>query len=130
MSEPEDAVEVRIGEEELDHVLDELKPNADRATAEAYLATGSYWWNSGMFVWRAATLLEQLRLLLPDTHSQVLELARRPEQLAEIYPSLVKISVDYAVMEPVSLGHGSAHVVAVRLPITWHDVGEIGRAHV
>ena len=51
--------------------------------------------------------------------------ARRqhPDRLAEIYPSLVKISVDYAVMEPVSLGRGNAHVVAVRLPITWHDVG-------
>jgi mannose-1-phosphate guanylyltransferase len=36
---------------------------------------------------------------------------------------LLKISVDYAVMEPVSRGEGSARVVAVRLPITWHDVG-------
>ena len=41
----------------------------------------------------------------------------------EIYPELLKISVDYAVMEPVSRGEGSAQVVAVRLPITWHDVG-------
>ena len=46
-----------------------------------------------------------------------------PGRLAEIYPRLAKISVDYAVMEPVSLGRTDAHVVAVQLPITWHDVG-------
>jgi mannose-1-phosphate guanylyltransferase len=100
-----------------------FKEKPDRSTAEGYLATGDYWWNSGMFVWRATTLLDQLRLLLPETHASVLELAEHPERLAEIYPRLVKISVDYAVMEPVSLGQGSGHVVAVRLPITWHDVG-------
>ena len=46
-----------------------FKEKPDLATAEAYLATGDYWWNSGMFVWRAATLLDQLRLLLPETHA-------------------------------------------------------------
>lgn len=100
-----------------------FKEKPDRATAEAYLATGQYWWNSGMFVWRAATLLAQLRQLLPATHDLVLELAAHPDRLSRIYPQLVKISVDYAVMEPVSQGRGSAHVLAVRLPITWHDVG-------
>lgn len=110
------------GRETVSRVL-AFKEKPDLATAQAYLATGEYWWNSGMFVWRAATLLDQLRLLLPETHNLVNELAAQPERLAEIYPSLVKISVDYAVMEPVSLGRGTAHVVAVRLPITWHDVG-------
>jgi mannose-1-phosphate guanylyltransferase len=110
------------GRETVSRVL-AFKEKPDLATAQAYLATGEYWWNSGMFVWRATTLLDQLRLLLPETHSLVNQLAAQPERLAEIYPSLVKISVDYAVMEPVSLGRGTAHVVAVRLPITWHDVG-------
>jgi mannose-1-phosphate guanylyltransferase len=110
------------GRETVSRVL-AFKEKPDLATAQAYLATGEYWWNSGMFVWRATTLLDQLRLLLPETHSLVIELAAQPERLAEIYPILVKISVDYAVMEPVSLGRGTAHVVAVRLPITWHDVG-------
>ena len=64
-----------------------------------------------------------MRSLLPTTYAQVVELAAEPERLAEIYPQLEKISVDYAVMEPVSQGQGTAHVVAVRLPITWHDVG-------
>jgi mannose-1-phosphate guanylyltransferase len=76
-----------------------------------------------MFVWRARTLLDQLNLLQPKTHDAVIELAAAPYRLSEIYPELLKISVDYAVMEPVSRGQGSARVVAVRLPITWHDVG-------
>jgi len=101
----------------------EFKEKPDRATAEEYLASGEYWWNSGMFVWRARTFLDQLEALQPKTHAAVLELAAAPYRLSEIYPELLKISVDYAVMEPVSRGEGSAQVVAVRLPITWHDVG-------
>ena len=76
-----------------------------------------------MFVWRARTLLLQLEQLHPDTHAAVTELAAMPDRLAEIYPKLPKISVDYAILEPVSQGRGTARVVAVRLPITWHDVG-------
>jgi mannose-1-phosphate guanylyltransferase len=101
----------------------DFKEKPDHATAEEYLASGEYWWNSGMFVWRARTFLDQLKLLQPKTHDAVVELAAAPYRLSEIYPELLKISVDYAVMEPVSRGEGSARVVAVRLPITWHDVG-------
>jgi len=101
----------------------EFKEKPDLATAEEYLATGEYWWNSGMFVWRARTFLDQLEALQPKTHTAVQALAAAPYRLSEIYPELLKISVDYAVMEPVSRGEGSAQVVAVRLPITWHDVG-------
>lgn len=91
--------------------------------AEGYLASGEYWWNSGMFVWRAATLLDQLRLLLPATHAAITRLAEHPELLADIFPGLARTSVDYGVMEPVSAGHGSAHVAAVALPVEWRDVG-------
>lgn len=100
-----------------------FKEKPDRQTAERYVDSGEYWWNSGMFVWRVATVLDQLRQLLPDTHRLVSRLAAEPGRLAEIYPMLPKISVDYALMEPVSQGRTDAHVVAVQLPVTWHDVG-------
>jgi len=103
--------------------LDSFTEKPDRATAERYLDSGEYWWNAGMFVWRARTLLRQLELLLPDQHRQVTELARRPERIGEIYPTLPRISIDYAVMEPVSAGRGSGRLFVVRMPITWHDVG-------
>jgi mannose-1-phosphate guanylyltransferase len=101
----------------------EFKEKPDRSTAEEYLASGEYWWNSGMFVWRAQTFLGQLAQLEPDTFAAITNLAAHPERLTEIYPKLRKISVDYAIMEPVTQGKGNAWVVAVRLPITWQDVG-------
>jgi mannose-1-phosphate guanylyltransferase len=52
-----------------------------------------------------------------------MELAAHPEKLDSIYPTLPRISIDFAVMEPVSNGLATAHVVAVRLPIEWYDVG-------
>jgi mannose-1-phosphate guanylyltransferase len=110
------------GHPEVSEVM-QFKEKPDRATAEQYVASGEYWWNSGMFVWRAGALLNQLEQLQPETYTAVTELAAAPDRLSEIYPRLPKISVDYAVMEPVSQGRGSARVVAVRLPITWHDVG-------
>lgn len=95
----------------------------DRQTAESYLASGQYWWNSGMFVWRVATFLDQLQQLRPDAYDILETIADEPARLEELYPQLPKISVDYAVMEPVSRGEATAQVLAVRLPITWHDVG-------
>lgn len=112
------------GDQNVRHVV-EFSEKPDRETAERYVASGEYWWNAGMFVWQATTLLGQLEKLVPDCYEIVQTLAAEPEKLAELFPKLPKISVDYAVMEPVSLGRGTegSHVVAVRLPITWHDVG-------
>lgn len=101
----------------------EFREKPDVATAQAYLDSGEYWWNAGMFVWRTSTLLRQLELLLPETHAAIVELAAAPQRLEEIYPMLHKTSVDYGVMEPVSRGEAEAHVVAVALPIDWRDIG-------
>ncbi len=101
----------------------EFREKPDRSTAEAYLASGEYWWNAGMFVWRASTFLAQLAALEPETHARVHELAESPERLDEIFPTLRKTSVDFAIMEPVSQGRASGRVVAVALPIDWRDVG-------
>lgn len=102
----------------------EFREKPDAETAKAYVDSGEYWWNSGMFVWQAKTLLRQLEILLPETHEKVLELAEHPERLEDVFPTLHKTSIDYGVMEPVSQGKGDAHVVGVALPIRWHDVGD------
>jgi mannose-1-phosphate guanylyltransferase len=105
------------------YAVEEFREKPDYETAVSYVDSGSYWWNSGMFVWRAQTLLDQLEVLQPVTHAGVLQLAAHPETLEQVYPSLPKNSVDFAVMEPVSNGLATAHVVAVRLTIEWYDVG-------
>jgi mannose-1-phosphate guanylyltransferase len=111
------------------YVVDRFREKPDRATAEEYLATGRFWWNSGMFVWRAETVLSVLDELLPESASSlrqvasVWDTAEREATLAEIYPNLRKISVDYAVMEPASQGKVDAEVVVVPMPVHWLDVG-------
>ena len=104
-------------------LVESFREKPSMAVAAQYVASGDYWWNSGMFVWRAATLLRQIALLVPQTHAGVTELAEHPERLAEIFPALPKTSIDYAVMEPTSRGEAEARIVAVALPIRWRDVG-------
>jgi mannose-1-phosphate guanylyltransferase len=102
----------------------------DRKTAEKYLSAGAerFLWNSGMFVWRAATLMECLRRYEPANHEGLETIAaawgspRRDEVVTEVYPLLKKISVDYAVMEPAS-GDPDIRVAAVPMPLEWLDVG-------
>ncbi|WP_203567344.1 mannose-1-phosphate guanylyltransferase [Aestuariimicrobium ganziense] len=101
----------------------QFKEKPSLEVAAEYLASGEYWWNSGMFVWRAATFLATLEQLMPQTVADVTALTDDPSRVAELYPQLVKVSVDYAVMEPVSVGRAPGRVIAVELPIEWYDVG-------
>ena len=104
-----------------------FREKPDLATAQAYLASGDYLWNSGMFVWRARTVLDALAEHLPETAAgleRVVAAARGPERdavLAEVFPELPKISIDYAVLEPAATEPG--RVLVVDLDVDWLDVG-------
>lgn len=99
-------------------------------SAAEYFSAGPerYLWNSGMFVWRAATLLDAIRRYRPLVYEGLMriagswETAQRDAVLAETYPGLEKISVDYAVMEPASRD-SSLRVAAIPMPLGWLDVG-------
>ncbi len=101
----------------------QFKEKPDPVTAKNYLAAGDFYWNSGMFVWRAATILEQIRQRLPQTHAAVTAVADEwpgsagKKRLAEAYPGLQKISIDYAVMEK------ARRVLLVEMNVEWHDLG-------
>lgn len=105
------------------HALAEFREKPAADVAEQYLASGEYWWNAGMFVWRAKTLLGQVAVLLPDTAEKIDRIVASPELLDDVFPTLEKTSVDYAIMEPVSVGRTDARVVAVGLDVEWLDVG-------
>ncbi|MEO7588028.1 MAG: mannose-1-phosphate guanylyltransferase [Arachnia sp.] len=105
------------------HALAEFKEKPALEVAERYLASGEYWWNAGMFVWRAQTLLDQLAILLPETAETIARIVEDPSTLDELFPTLEKTSVDYAIMEPVSMGRTDARVVSVGLDVDWRDVG-------
>jgi mannose-1-phosphate guanylyltransferase len=104
-----------------------FREKPDRATAEEYLAGGEYLWNSGMFVWRAGTVLAALAEHLPESAAGLDRIVAAPAGpardavLAEVFPTLPKISVDYAVLEPAAAEPG--RVVVVDLDVDWLDVG-------
>jgi mannose-1-phosphate guanylyltransferase len=106
-----------------------FREKPDAGTARSYVDSGRYYWNSGMFVWRADTVLGELANYLPESYAGLTRIAaewsgpRRAEVLAETYPTLPKISIDYAVMEPAAQGRGAAEVLVVELGVDWLDIG-------
>jgi mannose-1-phosphate guanylyltransferase len=106
-----------------------FKEKPDKATADRYVETGRYYWNSGMFVWRADTVLSELERHLPESRTGLARIAQawgtadQDKVVNEIYPKLPRISIDYAVMEPVSQHKSDADVVVVEMPVNWLDVG-------
>ncbi len=99
----------------------------DATTAAAYLATGEYRWNAGMFVVRAEVLLDHLARLHPELHAGLREIAAawdtdaRDEVTARIWPALLRIAIDHAIAEPVAAQGGVAIVDGA---FGWDDVGD------
>lgn len=96
--------------------------------AQAYVESGMFGWNSGMFVFHARTVLDCLARYQPEAHAGLLRIQEAwgtPEQarvLAEVYPALPKTSVDYAIMEPAA-GDPKLRICTVEMDVRWSDVG-------
>lgn len=105
------------------YTVEAFKEKPDEKTAGEYLDTGQYFWNSGMFVWKAQTILANLKKFLPESTEPLHKIKAAwdsPNQqkiLAEWFLKLPKISIDYAVMEKAE------NVNAVRLDCRWLDIG-------
>ena len=110
--------------------VEQFKEKPDAETATRYFRAGAerYLWNSGMFVWRATTLLDCIRRYRPENYAGLQKIAesfgtsRYQDTLEAVYPTLPKISVDFAVMEPASRDT-AVRVAAVPMPLQWLDVG-------
>jgi mannose-1-phosphate guanylyltransferase len=93
------------------------------AVAEEYLAAGRFSWNSGIFVWRAQTILDCLARYRPEMHARLMQIAeagasaRFDEVLRREFAAMEKISIDYAVMERAE------DVAVIEAPFDWDDVG-------
>ncbi len=96
----------------------------DAATARTYQSAGRYFWNSGIFVWRASSLLAEVERRMPELHALVRGLATAPgdprELLPEIFRRAPARSIDYGVLEQ------SDRVAVVRAEFDWSDVGTWG----
>ena len=93
------------------------------AKAKRYLKAGNFFWNSGMFFWRADVLLDQLRQHLPRTATVLASLPRFGSRgfaagLAQAFPLCDNISIDYAVLEKA----GGVQGIAAG-DFGWNDVG-------
>jgi len=114
-------LEMHIGRQRVFHVKSFTeKPNLNGA--RRYVASKRYLWNAGMFIWRASTLLENLRLLQPTMAAGLDRIAAaggidNQRGLKRLFPKLEKISIDYALMEKLD------DVYAVAADIGWSDVG-------
>jgi len=91
--------------------------------AEEFFAAGNYYWNAGMFFWRAETVLEAMRKHQPKTATLLSSLPpfEHPDfaaRLAEVFPLCKKISIDYAVLE-----HADNVVGIACDEFQWNDVG-------
>ncbi len=95
----------------------------DAPTAKRYLRSGNYYWNSGMFVWRASVIVDELAHHQPALTRAVKTLApmAKPnsvsEQFTRAYKKLPSISIDHGVMER------SSRAAVIPVTFTWSDVG-------
>jgi mannose-1-phosphate guanylyltransferase len=98
------------------------KPNLDRA--RSYCDSGDFFWNSGMFAWRASVILAALKQCLPQLHEGLLQIQsalgtpREAEVLEQIFPTLESISIDFGVLE-----HVRNCAVVEADDFGWNDVG-------
>jgi mannose-1-phosphate guanylyltransferase len=105
------------------HKVERFVEKPDVVTAARYLADGSYLWNSGIFVFRADVILEEIRRAMPVLGEQLdviqasLGTPAYQRTLRRVFPDCPSISIDYGVMEK------SKRIAVVPADFGWSDVG-------
>ncbi|HUU17538.1 MAG TPA: sugar phosphate nucleotidyltransferase [Sedimentisphaerales bacterium] len=103
--------------------VEAFKEKPDEKEAKEYLNTGQYFWNSGMFVWKAKTILANLQKFLPEATEPLARIQadwgspNQQQTLRDWFVKLPKISIDFAVMEKAE------RVYAIKLDCRWLDMG-------
>lgn len=101
----------------------EFVEKPDLETAKKYLNSGEYSWNSGMFIWKASTILKYFERLLPDIYEYLVKIGdamgtdKEKEVIDSLYPQIPKISIDYGIMERAD------NVLMLEGDFGWNDVG-------
>ncbi len=97
------------------------KPNI--GTAKRFLSSGDFLWNSGMFIWRVDTILEEIKRLMPDLDDGLNSIKNHigkssfDSNLSKVYGQLKGISIDYGIMEK------SKNVYITKGEFNWSDAG-------
>jgi mannose-1-phosphate guanylyltransferase len=105
----------------------EFKEKPSLEVATEYVASGRYLWNASMFLWRTDVFLAELAARRPDVHEPIARIAaawdtdEQDAVLAELWPTVPKVAVEYAVMEPAA---EDGKVGTVPGDFGWHDIGD------
>lgn len=103
--------------------VEQFREKPDRETAKSYVDAGTYYWNSGIFLWRASTILDALKKNVPEMHVHLSRIAAAMDTddfndiLEKEFTAIDGTSIDYAVME------NYPNVVTIEAPFPWDDVG-------
>ena len=125
------SVPVRVGQEciSVRHVR-RFTEKPDSQRARAFVRSGNYAWNSGIFLWGAKTLADAVREHKPEMASLLTQIADAwgtpefTERFAELYPRCESISIDYAVLEPRSaMGESRSQLYCLPADFAWNDLG-------
>lgn len=116
---------LRRGERLADRVyrVAQFTEKPDRARAAAWVASGEYAWNSGMFVWRCSTVMNAMEASRPELATPLRALpgggdaAAFERGLAAVFPALESVSIDYAVLED------APNRVMIEATFDWDDLG-------
>jgi mannose-1-phosphate guanylyltransferase/mannose-6-phosphate isomerase len=102
----------------------------DHATAVRFLREGNYFWNSGMFVWRASVILAEIQRYLPEVYQNVQTMLAESRKgtnfqqaVEKHFAAMPSISIDYGVLEK------SDRVSLIPCDIGWNDVGSWQAVH-
>lgn len=103
--------------------VEKFKEKPDKEKAAQYLQKGNYYWNSGMFVWKAAAILDAIKECMPDLYKGLIKIGKalgtkkEEKVLKEVFSTLESESIDYGVLERAE------KVAIVPADIGWSDVG-------
>jgi mannose-1-phosphate guanylyltransferase len=100
------------------HVIKYIEKPAPEI-AQTFIQSKDYLWNTGTFAWKVSVFLEAMQHAQPGTYATLEQMTHDPSLLADIYPTIENISVDYAVMEK------SSNVVVVEGAFERIDVGSL-----
>jgi mannose-1-phosphate guanylyltransferase len=92
--------------------VDRFTEKPDAATAQSFIASGDYTWNSGIFIFTAKIAIDELKLYAPELMQLLIQKG------VSVYPTLPKISIDYALMEKTKLTH------VIPADFGWDDLGD------
>jgi len=103
--------------------VEKFTEKPDLTTAQAFIESGRYYWNSGMFIWKVSAILREFEKLMPQFYAQLIEIdaalgtAEERAVLERIWPWVEKETIDYGIMERAE------DVAVIPVDIGWSDVG-------